>query len=629
MGWLAFNRSATSAASDNNRYLATQELIWDVTTGHGLPKDADSSAYGPGHMDMPGDEAWYEGTANYQASEMLSDMNELLQEYQTFTTLPDFGTSSQTVKIGEAATFKDAAQVLSNFGTISTTNGLKASVSGNTLIVLPTQAGTGTVTLSNGGISETDGTANSGGVHVWFTNNPDGATGQNLIFSNASPEEKVIVTVKALPSASLKIIKKDSATGKPIAGAIFEGLNKEGQVVTKGTDGQPLPNGGKFTTGSDGSVVVDNLMDDPDNQVNGEADTIVTLREVSVPRPYSLSNNLASVVDSAGNAKAPSTDLPITLVAGTTSTDPTGVTFSDKAQVQAIKVQKTATLNGKSISTFPNGNYSLEGAVFTIRDDTQKTTLGKLYTDAKGWADLSVLIKTGDAYQTAAQYQALLNQLLCGSDTYSIQETEAPNGLACDWNGGKPQTFQLSDSGDDTQLINPTVEETTHQNTDTPLTVSSTLTKVDADTKNGTPQGAGLLSGTIETLFYGVDVKDATGKVIHPSGTPVDWDDGFDAVPIEITSGKKVAGDSVTLQMGDDVNSVGVKNLPLTALSAQDGYYWAETDAKGKLTPGYGYTANTTHFEVASGEGADGTGPTLDSAVISGSDTNVRNLTMC
>ena len=445
-----------------------------------------------------------------------------------------------------------------------------------------------------------------------------------MIYAEHSPEQQVQVSVKVIPSAALKVIKLDTDTNKPVAGAVFEGLNKEGQVVTKDADGNPLANGGKFTTGADGTLVVDNLMDDSQNVVGGEADTIVTLREVSVPAPFTLSNNLASVVDASGNPSQPSTDLPITLVAGTTSSNPTGVTFSDKAQVQAIKVQKTATLGGKQVSDFPNGNYSLEGTEFTVKDVTQSTTLGKLYSDDKGQADLSALIKTGDSHQSAKEYQALLNQLLTNGDTYSIQETGAPNGLACDWNGGKPQNFTLSNTGDDTQLINPSVEDTTNQNTDTPLTVASTLTKVDSDTQNDQTQGAGLLQGTIETLFYRVDVKDRSGKVIHKANTPVQWADGFSALPIAITSGKKVDDTNVTLQVANNVNTVGVKNLPITATTTQEGYTWKETDAKGNLTPGFGYTDNTATFDVASGEGADGTGITSGVSVINGADTNLK-----
>ncbi|MDR0298789.1 MAG: VaFE repeat-containing surface-anchored protein [Streptococcaceae bacterium] len=201
IGWLAFNNARSSAASDNNLYLAAQELIWDVTTGHGLPSKASESFYGAGHMDVPEDEAWYEGTPNYVPAMMMADMDFLLVQYQNFLKVPQFSTNTQTLPLGKSATFTDANQVLGHYASLQATNGLKVSVSGNILTVTPTQAGTGTVSLSNGGVSETDGTANSGGVHVWFTNDPDGKAGQNLIFAEKAPNQSVQVSVTAVPPA--------------------------------------------------------------------------------------------------------------------------------------------------------------------------------------------------------------------------------------------------------------------------------------------------------------------------------------------------------------------------------------------------------------------------------------------
>ncbi|MGX9818198.1 VaFE repeat-containing surface-anchored protein [Lactococcus lactis] len=623
IGWLSFNNATTSAATDNNLYLAAQCLTWDVTTGHGLPDKSNNSFYNPTHFGEGSDQAWYAATPNTDAASINQDIDLLIGLYQKFLVLPQFDATSQTIHMGEVATFTDQHNQLSAYNQLTATNGLKASVSGNKLTVTPTQSGTGSISLSNGGISESDGTANSGGVHVWFTNNIDGTVGQNVIYSEAASEQKVEVTVKAIPSGALKIIKHDNDTGKLIPGSVFIGLNQAGEQVTKDADGKDLPEGGKFTTGKDGSVTVSNLMVDPDDKVGDKINTIVTLREVSVPAPYTLSNNLVSVVDRDGNVNKPSTDLPISLVAGTTAENPTGVTFSDTTQVQAIQVQKTARLEDKPVSDFPNVNYSLAGAIFTIKNETQKTTLGKLYTDDKGRADLSSLIKTGDAHQSASDYQALLNQLKTTEDTYSIQETQAPNGLACDWNGGKAQTFTLTYSEKDSELINPTTPDESNGHTDTPILVDSTLTKVDSETTSSQTQGSALLAGTIETLFYKVDVKDSTGKVIHKAGEPVKWSDGFSELPISITHGKKADDTYVSLQVTSSDNKVGVSHLPLTRLTSSKGYVWHETDAKGKSTAGFGYTANTQDFEVASGEGNDGTGNTTPQTTISGDDTNL------
>ncbi|MDR0299742.1 MAG: Cys-Gln thioester bond-forming surface protein [Streptococcaceae bacterium] len=620
IAWYSFNNDKLSAAneSDSNMYLAAQALIWDITSYGSLPVNGASSQTGLNHdWGDSVNNIFYPSAAGYNQAAMIQDMDYLLSLYHGSQLLPQFNPESQRIHLGQTASFTDTNNVLNNYPQISATNGLQASTTGNLLNVIGTQAGVGTVTLSNGGLSPD---IDSQGVAVWLTSNP---AGQDLILAKGTPLQQTKVSVTVIPTASLKISKTDTDRNKPIPGAVYVGLNKEGQIVTKDADGNNLPNTGRFITGDDGSFTVNNLMDDPNNVVGGESQTIVTLREMSVPSPYTLSADLPSVVNENGDVNSISMDLPVSLVAGTTASNPTGVTFSDKAQVQAIKVQKTATLSGKKISNFPNDNYSLKDTEFTLRNVTQGTTLGKIYTDKNGLADLSSLIKTGDSHQSAAAYQAILNQLLANGDSYSIQETIAPNGLACDWNDGKPQNFSLSNTGTDTQLINPTVKDTSAENTDTPITVASTLTKIDSDTGTAQTQGSAHLQGTIESLFYRKDIKDRSGNIIHKANTAVAWSDGFSELPIAISSGKKADNKFVSLQVANGVNTVGVKNLPITENSSEEGYYWAEKSAGGALTPGFGYTDNTSNFNIQSGEGADGTSPTSGVSVINSTDTNL------
>jgi hypothetical protein len=137
IGWLSFNNSQSSAASDNNMYLAAQCLIWDITTGQGLPANATSSAYGSNNFgDNP---TWYEQTPNYNAATMMADMDTLLTQYHNFLLQPKFDTANQTIHLGQTATFTDSNDVLGAYNDITTTNGLKTSVSGNKLTVTPRQ----------------------------------------------------------------------------------------------------------------------------------------------------------------------------------------------------------------------------------------------------------------------------------------------------------------------------------------------------------------------------------------------------------------------------------------------------------------------------------------------------------
>ncbi|MGY3713789.1 SpaA isopeptide-forming pilin-related protein, partial [Lactococcus petauri] len=435
IGWLSFNNTKASAATDDAMYFAAQMIIWDIANGDGFPSSAAASENHPANVytqNLNG------GHQSYQA--IMDDMDYLIDQYNSSIKLPKFAQSEKTIILGQTAKFSDSNGVLHNYNKITATNRANATVSGNMLSVKPTKAGVSTITLDNGGISEDGPNANKGGVQVWFTNNTDGTPGQNVLYSANHPQANVKVKVNVIPAASIKITKMDSDSGKIIPGTKFILLNKEGKQVTKDADGKALPNGGEFTTGADGTVTINNLMADPENLAGGEAQTPATIRETYVPAPYTLSNNLVVVVNPDGTAKKPSTDLPIKVVPGTTASNPTGVTFSDKKQVQAIKVEKTNSLSGNTNIT---DNYSLAGATFEIKDKTKGTVVGNLVTDKNGLADMA-----------SSQYVELLNQMEV-DDTYTIQEVQAPSGLAITWNDGKPKEFTLKYSGDDSQLVNP------------------------------------------------------------------------------------------------------------------------------------------------------------------------------
>ncbi|MGY3712166.1 SpaA isopeptide-forming pilin-related protein, partial [Lactococcus petauri] len=434
IGWLSFNNTKASAATNDAMYFAAQMIIWDIANGDGLPASAAASENRPANDYT---QNLNDGHQSYQA--VMDSMDYLLGQYNAHIKPVSFIGQEKTIKMGDTAKFTDSTNTLPYYKATAT-NGGAASISGNVLSVKPAKAGKTEVTLDNGGISETDSTANAGGVRVWFTKNTDNTPGQNVMYSSTDPSMKAKVTVSVIPAASIKITKKDSDSGKIIPGTKFILLNKEGKQVTKDADGKALPNGGEFTTGADGTVTINNLMADPENLAGGEAQTPATIRETYVPAPYTLSNNLVVVVNPDGTAKKPSTDLPIKVVPGTNASNPTGVTFSDKKQVQAIKVEKTNSLSGNTNIT---DNYSLAGATFEIKDKTKGTVVGNLVTDKNGLADMA-----------SSQYVELLNQMEV-DDTYTIQEVQAPSGLAITWNDGKPKEFTLKYSGDDSQLVNP------------------------------------------------------------------------------------------------------------------------------------------------------------------------------
>lgn len=560
IGWLSFNNTKASAATDDAMYFAAQMIIWDIANGDGFPASAAASENHPANdytQNLNG------GHQSYQA--IMDDMDYLIDQYNSSIKLPKFAQSEKTIILGQTAKFSDSNGVLHNYNKITATNGANATVSGNMLSVKPTKAGVSTITLDNGGISEDGPSANKGGVQVWFTNNTDGTPGQNVLYSANHPQANVKVKVNVIPAASIKITKKDSDSGKIIPGTKFILLNKEGKQVTKDADGKALPNGGEFTTGADGTVTINNLMADPENLAGGEAQTPATIRETYVPAPYTLSNNLVVVVNPDGTAKKPSTDLPIKVVPGTTASNPTGVTFSDKKQVQAIKVEKTNSLSGNTNIT---DNYSLAGATFEIKDKTKGTVVGNLVTDKNGLADMA-----------SSQYVELLNQMEV-DDTYTIQEVQAPSGLAITWNDGKPKEFTLKYSGDDSQLVNPDTPQT--DAVDIPVLGNVILQKVDSSTEDGKASGKQLLKDQEYTFFYAKDVK-LDGKVIHKAGDTVQVSDGYDKQPITVKTGTLTESKELVVKT-DGNGKIEVDNLPVGE------YYAQETHATND------YTKNPKHY---------------------------------
>ena len=559
IGWLSFNNTKASAATNDAMYFAAQMIIWDVANGDGLPASAAASENRPANdytQNLNG------GHQSYQA--VMDNMDYLLKQYQIRLKTLSFNNQEKTVKMGETAKFTDSTNTLFSYKATAS-NGGSASISGNVLSVKPAKAGKTEVTLDNGGISETDSTANSGGVRVWFTKNTDNKPGQNVMYSATDPKMAAKVTVNVIPAASIKITKKDSNSGKIIPGTKFILLNKEGKQVTKDADGKSLPNGGEFTTGADGTVTINNLMADPENLAGGEAQTPVTIRETYVPAPYTLSNNLVTVVNPDGSAKEPSTDLPIKVVPGTTASNPTGVTFSDKKQVQAIKVEKTNSLSGHTNIT---DNYSLAGATFEIKNKTKGTVVGNLVTDKNGLADMA-----------SSQYVELLNQMEV-DDTYTIQEIQAPSGLAITWNDGKPKEFTLKYSGDDSQLVNPDTPQT--DAVDAPVLGNVILQKVDSSTEDGKASGEQLLKDQEYTFFYDKDVK-SNGKVIHKAGDAVQVSDGYDKQPITVKTGTLTGSKQLAVKT-DGNGKIEVDNLPV------GDYYAQETHATND------YTKNPKHY---------------------------------
>ncbi|WP_442773761.1 SpaA isopeptide-forming pilin-related protein [Lactococcus hircilactis] len=349
-------------------------------------------------------------------------------------------------------------------------------------------------------------------------------------------------TSPRLSSGAVKIVKKDKDTGKPIAGAKFSFLDKNGNVMTKDAAGNGLPNGGVFTTGSDGTVTIENLPADG---------TVAKVREVFVPLPYTLSNNLVSVVNADGSSASPSTDMPVSVVAGTTKDNPTGVTFADNKQKIYLKVTK------KSSETGMPSQYSLQNAVFEVRD-SGGTLLGQVKTNADGTVQTK-----------SAAYVALVNQMNVQSD-YTVTEVSAPTNMALNPNGFK---INVSYSGDDSELVNPTAATGTV--TDKPVVGNLIINKTDQTTADGKPSGDQSLKNQLWGIIYDGDQNG------HKDGALLTYGDEIASKPFQLVAGNgagsgTTSSDQVSVKLDEnghaEIDNVPAGNYKLVELSVTNDY---------------------------------------------------------
>ena len=522
-------RVKNHADTDPNMMLAAQYDIWHlegVNATNFIPS-AGSGTY------------W----ATIQTDEAL-----LNNQAQQMNALPSFDGQTITLYAGQTLNLKDTNGVLSNFSQLVTNSShLSYSVSGNQLTLKPTATstqGTGTLTFETPELPAQP--------LVYGTINPDGTAGQNLVIGSPT-QNQTTLHVKVVLGGAFKVTKLDlEDNSKVIPGTQFQLIDSSGNVVTKDADGKVLPNGGVFTTGSDGSIIGTNIL-------AGQ----YKLREIFVPTPYTLSNQKTTVTD--GQL---STDLPITIVAGTTATNPTGVTFSDNHQKEDITLQKAGILSGTSLLS---NQYSLAGDVIQIKDTTKGTVVGNLVTDSQGRASTKGNL-------------AMENQLSVDDD-YTYQEIASGNGLAIPASEAQPHDFKLTYSGNDTQLINPTPVSLAVTNQE--ITGNLHFTKQDFDTQSGKTQGAGTFQGTTNTLFYRADVLDASGAILHHAGDKVKWTDGFAHLPIALSNGTKADSTFVSFVLNSS-NFADIDHLPIGL------YYTLEQKADGSSGAPYGYTQDTT-----------------------------------
>lgn len=155
---------------------------------------------------------------------------------------------------------------------------------------------------------------------------------------------------------------------------------------------------------------------------------------------------------------------------------------ADQPKKGSIELQKLDSVTG--ISTPYNGNYSLDGAVYTVYSDQSLTTPVGSMTVQNGMARL------GELYY----------------GTYYVKETQAPKA-----------GYDL-----DTKVYPVTVDGTSAKvvSTDPIRTGSIKLLKIDAETRTSTPiTGAYSMDGAVYTVYRNEGLTDAAGTMTIQNGT--------------------------------------------------------------------------------------------------------------
>lgn len=81
IGFAVYNNTKVSAGNDDNMYAAYTLLIWDIANGPRLPPTAASSWINPATLTSTGD---------INAATVKSDMDFLIQQYNTLVKVPAF-----------------------------------------------------------------------------------------------------------------------------------------------------------------------------------------------------------------------------------------------------------------------------------------------------------------------------------------------------------------------------------------------------------------------------------------------------------------------------------------------------------------------------------------------------------
>ncbi|MDT2691519.1 SpaA isopeptide-forming pilin-related protein [Enterococcus gallinarum] len=347
----------------------------------------------------------------------------ILAEVETFFTLPSFAGKTYNVKLGETLTLTDSTGNLSKYKVTADTANVTVSQSGNTLKITPKSDSkeSGRLTLRYQIAAEYEGAT------ILYS----APYLQDVMKARIGDPRFFSVNLNVELQGQGEIIKVDE-NGKGLAGAQFEIKNKTtNKTETKTTD--------------------------KDGKISGKWDsgTVLEIQEVKAPSGYVLNTVKKTLTIEANKTKS--------------------VTFTNKAQVGTITIDKSAAETGKDM---PNSNYSLKGNEFTVYkgEKAEGTAVGTITTDESGIGRLTGL----------------------PLGKYSFKERKASNGFILNT---KTWTVELTYAGQNVEITTVSQAVTNQEQKG-----SVVLTKQDSTT-GSTPQGDTTFAGAEFDLFRKSDNK--------------------------------------------------------------------------------------------------------------------------
>lgn len=281
----------------------------------------------------------------------------ILEEVESFFTLPSFAGKSYTVKLGEKLTLTDTTGNLPKYKVTADTANMTVSQSGNTLKITPKSDSkeSGTLTLRYQIAAEYEGAT------IIYS----ASYLQDVMKARIGDPRFFSVSLNIELQGQGEIIKVDE-NGNGLAGAQFEITNKTtNKTETKTTD--------------------------KDGKISGKWDTgtVLEIKEVKAPTGYVLNTEKKTLTIEANKTKL--------------------VTFTNKSQLGTISIDKSGVEFGKDMV---NGNYTLAGNTFEVYSGSKATgtPVTTITTDEKGQAKTKSLpLGTYTLKETVASEGYLLN----------------------------------------------------------------------------------------------------------------------------------------------------------------------------------------------------------------------------